>query len=303
MLDALTLDQLRVLVAVAETGSFRGAAQRIRRVQSAVSHAIATLEAQLGVVLFDRSGQRPVLTPEGRALLADAKAILLKLDAMRARARGLGKGVELGLSLVVDTLFPVDVLTDALREMRAAYPSVLVKLRTAPLGEPLAALRERRCNLSITVGEDFRDPHIELEALSPVRFVAVAAADHPLATRRRDEGPIDTAELAEHLQIVLEDATQQTEGRDFGVLSPSSWRVGGQDIKHALIRAGLGWGRLPQWAVERDIAEGRLCQLDIAALGKLDGVVLHAYLAHRTDEPLGPAARALRGGLFARMTA
>lgn len=297
MLDALTLDQLRVLVAVAETGSFRAAAKRIRRVQSAVSHAIATLEAQLGVALFDRSGRRPLLTPEGRALLADAKAILLKLDAMRARARGLGEGVELGLSLVVDTLFPTEALACALREMHAAYPSVAVQLHAAPLREPLAALRERRCNLAITVGETFREPHIELEALSSVRFVAVAAVDHPLATR--DAGaPIDAQELAEHLQIVLADPTRQTEGQDIGVLSPGTWRVDGQDIKHLLIRSGLGWGRLPHWAVERDIAEGRLVRLDVAALGRQGEVVLEAYLGHRTDEPLGPAARALRHALF-----
>lgn len=299
MLDALTLDQLRVLVAVAETGSFRGAASRIRRVQSAVSHAISTLEGQLGVGLFDRSGQRPILTSEGIALLADARAILLRVDAMRARAVGLGEGVELGLSLAVDTLFPVDALGHALGEMRAAYPSVAIHLRAVPLGEPMAALRERRCTMAITVGEDFRDGHIALEALSPVNLVAVAAWGHPLT--RRDPGPIESAELAEHLQIVLEDPTRQTEGRDFGVLSPGTWRVGGQDIKQALIIAGLGWGRLPEWSVERELAEGRLVRLDVAALGSQGKVALQGYLARRVDEPLGPAGRALREALRAHL--
>lgn len=299
MLDALTLDQLRVLVAVAETGSFRAAATRIRRVQSAVSHAIATLEGQLGVELFDRSGRRPLLTSEGRALLADAKAILLKVDAMRARAVGLGESVELGLSLAVDTLFPVAALAHALGGMRASYPSVAVQLRSVPLGEPLAALRERRCTMAITVGEDFRDAHIELEALSPVGIVAVAAPGHALA--RRDPGPIDSSELAEHLQIVLEDPTGQTQGRDFGVLSPGTWRVGGQDIKQALILAGLGWGRLPEWSVERDLAEGRLVRLDVPALGMHGKVALQGYLARRIDEPLGPAGRALRQALLSHL--
>lgn len=301
MLDALTLDQLRVLVAVAETGSFRAAAKRIRRVQSAVSHAIATLEAQLGVTLFDRSGRRPEMTPEGHALLADARAILLRMDVMRARARGLGEGVELGVSLVVDTLFPVKALAHAMRKMRDAYPSVAVHLRAAPLGEPLAALREGRCTLAITVGEEFREPQIQLEALSPVPFVAVVAARHPLADRDDPQGPVDPAELAGHLQIVLEDATARTAGKDFGVLSPGTWRVAGQDIKHVMIREGLGWGRLPLWAVEEDLAEGRLRQLDVAALGRRGRVDLEAYLAHRRDQPLGPAARVLRTGLLSHL--
>ena len=301
MLDALTLDQLRVFVAVAETGSFRAAARRIRRVQSAVSHAIATLEAQLGVALFDRSGQRPAMTPEGHALLVDAKAILLRMDVMRARARGMGEGVELGVSLVVDTLFPVATVAHALRAMRDAYPSVAVHLRAAPLGEPLAALRDGRCTLAITVGEEFREPQIQLEALSPVPFVAVAAAHHPLAGAADRPRPVDATELAEHLQIVLEDTTARTQGRDFGVLSPSTWRVAGQDIKHVMIREGLGWGRLPLWAVAEDLAQGRLRLLDVAALGRNGRVELEAYLAHRTDRPLGPAARVLRAGLLSHL--
>jgi DNA-binding transcriptional LysR family regulator len=63
MLDGLTLDQMRTFVAVAEAGSFRTAATHLSRAQSAVSHAIGNLEAQLGITLFDRSGHRPMLTP------------------------------------------------------------------------------------------------------------------------------------------------------------------------------------------------------------------------------------------------
>src|SRR3712207_4721026 len=86
MLDALTLDQMRVFAAVADSGSFRAAAARLSRAQSAVSHAVATLEGQLGLAVFDRSGHRPRLTPEGRALLAEVRAILTKVDAEIGRA-------------------------------------------------------------------------------------------------------------------------------------------------------------------------------------------------------------------------
>ena len=62
MLDRLTLDQLRVLIAVAETGSFSAAARQLGRVQSAVSQAVATLEDILGTALFDRYGKTPSST-------------------------------------------------------------------------------------------------------------------------------------------------------------------------------------------------------------------------------------------------
>ncbi len=299
MLDALTLDQIRVFVAVAEEGSFRQAARRLSRVQSAVSHAIANLEAELGVALFDRSGHKPVLTRAGTALLEDACGILLKADSLRARARGLGEGVELSLSLCIDVLYPLTAISDALYQMREIYPSVAIRLETAALGGPLTSLLDGRSQMAITAGEDFRDPHITLDALGPVTFVAVAAPDHPLAKRGHGT-PLGTADLVEHLQIVQADPTAWSKGRDIGVLSPGTWRVGGQDSKHALIRSGLGWGRLPLWAAKEDLAAGRLVRLNAVALGRDGASVMGCYLAHRNDAPLGPAARTLRRILLQR---
>ncbi|TDQ78555.1 DNA-binding transcriptional LysR family regulator [Dongia mobilis] len=297
MLDGLTLDQMRVFVAVANSGSFRAGAGKVARVQSAVSHAIANLEAELGIALFDRSGHRPVLTPEGRALLANARDILLRVDAMRARARGLGEGVEPELSLVIDTLFPLEQVGAALTEMRAEYPSVAIRLSIEPLGGPVAGLLEQRCQLAVTVGEDFRDPRLELRALSAVPVVTVVAAGHPLA-RQAEGRTLAISDLADHLQIVLTDPTPLSEGRDFGVISPQTCRVNTQETKLALIRAGLGWGRLPLWEVERHLAEKQLVRLASHALGRSGLLVSESYLAHRIDAPLGPAARAFAQSLM-----
>jgi len=301
MLETVSLDQIRTFVTVADAGSFRAGAKRLSRVQSAVSHAIANLEADLSVQLFDRSGHRPVLTPEGQALLVNARDILLRVDTLRARARGLGEGVELELSLTVDTQFPLTKVGAALREMHAAYPSVAIRLAVAPLGGPVAALLEQRSTLAIRVGEDFRDPRIALEALSSIEMVAVIASHHALAQATAET--IGLPELADHLQIVQSDPTSLSEGRSFGVLSPQIVRVTTQDTKHALIVAGLGWGRLPFWQVERDLKEGRLTRLNTTALGRNAQVVSEAYLAHRVDQPLGPAARAFSVALRRLATA
>ncbi|MGH6904754.1 MAG: LysR family transcriptional regulator [Geminicoccaceae bacterium] len=300
MLDALTLDQMRTFVAAADAGSFRAAAARLSRVQSAVSHAIGNLEAQLGVMLFDRSGHRPTLTPEGQALLADVRAILMKVDTMRARARGLGVGVELRLAIALDPQFPLGLAAAALKDLHDAYPSVSVWIWTAPLGAAIAALREGRCALAITAAE-IPDPRIELESLSFVSRAAVAAATHPLAARSRAGEPLTAAELADHLQIVVPDPSPLTEGRDFGVLSFGTWRVSDNETKRALILAGVGWGSLPLWLVERDLTEGRLVRVAAAEFGQQGETFVRAYLAHRTDQPLGPAARLLRQALRRRV--
>jgi DNA-binding transcriptional LysR family regulator len=299
MLDALTLDQMRIFAAVAETGSFRAAAARLSRVQSAVSHAIGNLEAQLGVALFDRSSHRPALTPEGRSLLADAHAILLKVDAMRARGRGLQGGVELRLSIALDPQFPLALAASALKDLNGAYPSVDVRLVTASLGESIAALQQRRCTLALSAIE-IPDPRIEREALWFITRAAVAGATHPLAQRARSGEPLTAADLADHIQIVGEDPSALTEGRDFGVLSPGTWRVSDNATKHALILAGVGWGSLPLWLIERDLREGRLVRVPAAEFGPRGETVVRSYLMHRVDEPLGPAARALREALLRR---
>jgi DNA-binding transcriptional LysR family regulator len=299
MLDALTLDQMRAFVAVAEAGSFRAGAGRLSRVQSAVSHAIGNLENQLRVALFDRSGHRATLTPEGKALLADVRAILLKVDSMRARALGLGEGVELGLAIALDPQFPLGLAAAALKDLQDAYASVSVQLWTAPLGAAIAALRDGQCALAITAA-DLPDPRIELEALSFVPRAAVAAATHPLAARSSGNEPLTAVELADHLQVVVPDPSPLTEGRDFGVLSPGTWRVSDNATKYALILAGIGWGSLPLWLVERDLAEGRLVRVAAAEFGQQGETFVRAYLARRTDQPLGPAATAFREALLRR---
>jgi len=293
MLNGLTLDQIRTFVTVVDSGSFRSGAARLLRVQSAVSHTIANLEAELGLQLFDRSGYRPVLTPEGQALLANARDLLLRADAMRARARSLGEGVELELSLVVDTLFPLAAAAQAMTQVRTQYPSISFRLESQALGGPLAALEEKRCTLAIVVGEDFRNPRIALEAIGSVQLIAVVHADHPLAQMNNGK-PLGLPDLADHQQIVLSDPTPLSEGRTFGVLSPYTCRVNTQEAKFALIRAGLGWGRLPAWQVQDDLDVGRLVRVGLSDLGRGSQVQYEAYLAHRLDEPLGPVAQAFR---------
>ena len=106
MIDPLTLDQMRIFVAVAETGSFSAAARRLGRVQSAVSQAVNTLEAVLGVPLFDRAGKTPDLTRAGAILLKDARRLIDGARTMKSRAASIIDEVEPELTLAVDATFP-----------------------------------------------------------------------------------------------------------------------------------------------------------------------------------------------------
>jgi DNA-binding transcriptional LysR family regulator len=155
--------------------------------------------------------------------------------------------------------------------------------------------------LAITTAE-MRDPQIETEALSPLPpFVAVCASTHPLSVTNGLGKMWTAVELADYLQIVVTDPSPITEGLDFGVLS-RTWRVSDLATKHAMILAGTGWGNLPLWMVNRDLDEGRLARVAVAALGAEAETALNAFLLRRIDEPLGPAARCLREGLLMRFS-
>src|SRR5579871_312269 len=91
MLEAVTLDQLRMLIAIADTGSFSAAAKRLKRAQSAVSHGVGQLETALGLKLFDRGARRPRLTEAGETVLADARSVVTRTAELRARARSIAE--------------------------------------------------------------------------------------------------------------------------------------------------------------------------------------------------------------------
>src|ERR1700739_2593734 len=100
-----TLDQLRVFLTVVDAGSVAGEARKLGRATSVISYAIANLENQLGLELFDRNTTRkPLLTEAGRTMLAEALAVSSGVDSMRAKAKGLLQGLEAEVHFVVDVL-------------------------------------------------------------------------------------------------------------------------------------------------------------------------------------------------------
>ena len=114
-MDALTLDQIQIFLAVVDEGSFSKAAKKLNRAQSAVTYGIQKLEAQIGLPLFDRTAYRPTLTEAGRTLLLRARRIAEETNAFRDTARSLASGLEAELTIVLDSMFPMPPVVEALR--------------------------------------------------------------------------------------------------------------------------------------------------------------------------------------------
>ena len=134
MLDGLSLDQLRAFIAAVDEGSFSAGARKLHRAQSAVSELVSNLEAQLGVTLFDRSERYPKLTAAGIQLVADARSVVANVDLLKARAKGISRGLESELSAVVDVLFPIEAIAESAKEFRDRFPRTPLRLYVEALG-------------------------------------------------------------------------------------------------------------------------------------------------------------------------
>src|ERR1700681_4107409 len=225
MLDSVSLDHLRMFIAAADEGSFSAGGGRWRGAQSVISQTLANLEAQLGVKLFDRSSRSPVLTPQGLALLAEARTVVSRMDVFKARAKGLSDGLQPELSVVMDVMYPLEQLTRAVVAFQAEFPATPLTLYVEALGAVLQPVMDGRCAFGVMGSLPTAPPQLTPEALFGVRNLFVASPKHPLASLK---GPIPTAVLAQHRQLVLTDRSELSQGKDFGVFSSNTWRLPGR---------------------------------------------------------------------------
>lgn len=285
--EGLTLDQLRLFLAVLDSGGFSAASRSLRRAQSAVSYGIANLERQLGVTLFDRSARKPALTPAGEELAAEARAVCAQVDRLRAKAHGIAEGVEPRLAVAVDHVFPLPALVAALRAFSETFPTVSLTLHTEVLGAVAEQVASGACSVGIGAAVPRWPEGVERRPLARVTMLHVAAKAHPLARLR---GPLPSRVVRDHVQIVLADRSRLTSDFEIGVFSRRRWRVLDLTAKHALLRAGLGWGGMPLHVVADDLAKKRLVRLHIEEAGAPTFEAI-LFALHRTAEPPGPAAR------------
>src|ERR1700719_3774449 len=180
MIDSLTLDQMRVLVAVADAGSFSAAARKLGRVQSAISQSIQTLETTLGLSLFDRSGKTPQLTDAGKALVGAARGLIAGARASRARAQSSAEDVEPELTLAVDSMLPIPLLMESLKALRVAFPLLPASVYTEALGGAEQRLRDGAARLAIYTITPASPSDLVSEFMTRIAMWQVVRARQPL---------------------------------------------------------------------------------------------------------------------------
>jgi DNA-binding transcriptional LysR family regulator len=287
MLDGVSLDQLKAFIAAVDEGSFSAGARRLNRAQSAVSELISNLEGQIGVQLFDRTERYPKLTPAGALLAVDARCVISNVNALKARAKGISSGIEPELSAVIDVLFPIEAIAESALEFRVRFPHTPLRLYVEALGGAYQPVIDGLCSFGVVGSLPNAPASMSTEPLQSVDMIMVAAREHPLA---QISGIIPKTELAKHVQLVLTDRSALTRGREFGVMSPLTWRLSDLFAKHSFLLKGLGWGGMPVHTVEQDLVAGRLVKLRVEELAE-SGLALPMFAVYPSAQPPGPAGR------------
>lgn len=295
-LGTLTLDQLRVLVTIADAGSFSAAGRALGRAQSAISQAVASLEELQGVTLFDRAGYRPQLTSVGRVLVEQARLVLASAGRFEAVAVNSRSGLEPELAIAIDPLVPTAPLIDSLRALGKEFPDLPVTFSTEGLGGSLRRLQDSSAALGICLLLPTIPSDIVASPLLRIRLQAVVSPRHALAKLER---PVTRADLEEQVQLVLSDpAAPPDEG--YGLISARRWRFVDLGRRLDFLLAGFGWCRMPEHLVARHIAAKKLVRLKIEDdPAPRDSLTI--YAAHRRDHMLGPAGRWLLDALQTRL--
>jgi LysR family transcriptional regulator for metE and metH len=281
-----TLDarHLRLVTAIAETGSATRAAGILHLTQSAVSHQLRELEDRLGAPMFLRVGKRMTLTAAGQCVLETAQRVLVELESAEDQIRRLGVDGAGRLRLCAQCNTGYYWLPPLLKEFHRAYPQVDVQVHAEHTAAPVDALLQGTLDLALLTDPQ-PDPRLDIRPLFRDEHLVLVSPSHRLARRRW----IEAAELAkEHLILYA-----PTRGRGFTmrrILDPAHIvpaRVSYIQLTEGIlemVKAGLGVTVLQRWAVLPAIREGSVVPLRVTRRG-IYRQWAAATLANRSDFP------------------
>jgi LysR family carnitine catabolism transcriptional activator len=280
--------QLKAFATVVECGSFGGAAHRLAVTQPSLSGLIKELEADVGVLLFERTTRRCALTDAGHSFHEDMRGALMHLEHAYRHVKEVGRGSRGRLSLAALPSLAAGIATRTLGAFRRASPAVRIELTEGRNDEVLAAVR--RGDAEIGIASMWRtDEELAFQELFTDRMMFVAVAGHPITAMR------PTLRLAEKFDIILmaagptENALQASQ-----IEAPAALQVEHLSTALAMVRNGLGVSILPSSVRQVMNMDGLVCRLiegplAIRRLGTIE------RRGHRLSPAAAAFAELLRG--------
>ncbi|TBW51008.1 LysR family transcriptional regulator [Marinobacter halodurans] len=283
MHNAITIDALKVLDAIDRRGSFAGAASELFRVPSAISYTVQKLEDDLDIEIFDRSGHRARLTPAGRYLLEEGRALLDATDALAHATKQVAQGWETRIKIAVNSLLPMQALYPAIRDFQALGVPVEIQLIEEVFTGAWDALQCRRVDLVFGADALSRPAgQFMTRILGQIPFRYAVAPNHPLASHK---GPISEEEIAGFPAIVAADSARHLQPATAGIFSRQrTITVTNVEQKISAQQAGLGVGWLPEPLIRDRLERGELVELDVEAVRQPAVIYLARHQENQTGE-------------------
>ena len=284
-----TFRQLEVFQAIAESGSYTRAAQRLHLTQPTVSMQIKKLTDAAGTPLLEQLGKKVHLTEAGREVLAYARVIhgqLEELEAVLNRLKGVAGG-RLRISVASTANYFMPAL---LAEFSRRHPEVKASLDITNRETLLRQLNENTVDL-VVMGQPPTELNLEAAVFLDNPLVIVAPPSHPLARAKR----IPLARLEKEVFLVREpgSGTRIAMERFFSerhIQLTTGMEVGSNEAIKQSVQAGLGLGLLSRATIEQELELKRLVVLDVAEFP----IMRHWYVVHRRGKRLSGAAEAFR---------
>lgn len=250
----MDIASLQAFLAVAETGSFSRAAERIYLTQPAISKRIAALEQRLGAQLFDRLGRRVQLTEAGRALFDRSRAILNELEDAKRSLANLSGEIRGSLSLATSHHIGLHRIPQTLKRFHARHPAVRLDLRFMDSEQACHAVVRGELELAVVTLPPAPIPQLRGERIWDDPLDVAVARNHPLAGQRA----VQVRTLVEHPAILPGPGTYTRE-----IILKALGAVRGKirvdmttnylEVLKMLAAIGLGWTALPRTMIDDDL--------------------------------------------------
>ncbi|ADZ91430.1 LysR family transcriptional regulator [Marinomonas mediterranea] len=285
-----TIDQLKILIAIAESRSLSHAAEKVSKTQPALTTAIKQLESVLNVSLFNREGYRLSLTNQGNILYQKAKKVIELHQEFIQTAHNYASGKEERISLAIEASFELETIFSKLEPLQQRHKSTQIVIKQEYLSGPVEQIHKGEVDLAITPIQAEFKKNGELEFLHVSKGALINVAASKLVNKF--ESLTSVKQLIDTYQVVVQDSGSMTTGVNVGVQSAQRyWYVNNFATKLSLIQSGMGWGRLPEHFVKDLLKSGELLEIELNDYASR--IEFDYKLIKRNDKLLGPVATEL----------
>lgn len=244
-------EALTAFAEAASLGSFSAAARKLGKSQSTISTAIARLEIDLGLLLFDRASRKPTLTEQGRVMLGRVREILAASDRLDRSASELSGGLEPRLSVVWSDTYQSDRFQPNLLAFEKQFPDLEFECLIAEHGDLVSLVQSGRAHIGVVAAQGVYPPDIGSAMIAEQSEIALFVAKSHLLANLHDITPAQLAEVRE-LRLATYGLVTHGGHNEQSLITPGRcWSAPSYLMLLEMAVLGFGWAAIPRWMVSR----------------------------------------------------